>query len=28
MNVGEVHAFRNPTDKPARYAVVIDLGPR
>lgn len=28
MNVGEVHAFRNPTDQPARYAVVIDLGPR
>ncbi|HLP66117.1 MAG TPA: XRE family transcriptional regulator [Rhizobium sp.] len=28
MNVGEVHAFRNPTDEPSRYAVVIDLGPR
>ncbi|WP_416796538.1 helix-turn-helix domain-containing protein [Ciceribacter azotifigens] len=28
MNVGEVHAFRNPTDKPSRYAVVIDLGSR
>ncbi|MBO3758654.1 XRE family transcriptional regulator [Ciceribacter sp. L1K22] len=28
MNVGDVHAFRNRTDKPARYAVIIDLGPR
>ncbi|MCL6705909.1 XRE family transcriptional regulator [Pseudomonas sp. R2.Fl] len=28
MNVGDVHGFRNPTDKPARYAVIIDLGPR
>jgi transcriptional regulator with XRE-family HTH domain len=26
MNVGDVHGFRNPTDKPARYAVIIDLG--
>lgn len=28
MNVGDVHGFRNPTDQPARYAVIIDLGPR
>lgn len=28
MNVGDVHGFRNPTDKPARYAVIIDLGHR
>ncbi|GEO83761.1 MULTISPECIES: helix-turn-helix domain-containing protein [Alphaproteobacteria] len=28
MNVGDVHGFRNPTDKPARYAVIIDLGQR
>ncbi|MFA7414068.1 MAG: XRE family transcriptional regulator [Rhizobium sp.] len=28
MNVGDVHAFRNPTGKPARYAVIIDLGHR
>lgn len=28
MNVGDVHAFRNPTREPARYAVVIDLGGR
>lgn len=28
MNVGDVHAFRNPSDRPARYAVVIDLGGR
>lgn len=27
MNVGDVHGYRNPTDKPARYAVVISLGP-
>ena len=26
MNVGDVHAYRNPTDMPARYAVVIALG--
>lgn len=25
-NVGDVHGYRNPTDKPARYAVVISLG--
>ncbi|MBW8299884.1 MAG: helix-turn-helix domain-containing protein [Hydrogenophaga sp.] len=28
MNVGDVHGFRNPTDRPARYAVIIDLGHR
>lgn len=28
MNVGDVHGFRNATSKPARYAVVIDLGHR
>ena len=28
MNVGDVQGFRNPTDKPARYAVIIDLGHR
>lgn len=28
MNVGDVHGFRNRTDRPARYAVIIDLGPR
>lgn len=28
MNVGDVHAFKNPTDQPARYAVIIDLGGR
>lgn len=28
MNVGDVHGFANPTDKPARYAVIIDLGHR
>lgn len=28
MNVGDVHGFRNPTDKAARYAVIIDLGHR
>jgi hypothetical protein len=27
MNVGDVHGYRNPTDQPARYAVVISLGP-
>lgn len=27
MNVGDVHGYRNPTDRPARYAVVISLGP-
>ena len=27
MNVGDVHGYRNPTDHPARYAVVIALGP-
>jgi transcriptional regulator with XRE-family HTH domain len=27
MNVGDVHAYRNPTDAPARYAVIIALGP-
>ena len=26
MNVGDVHEFRNPTDQPARYGVIIDLG--
>ena len=26
MNVGDVHGYRNPTDKLARYAVVISLG--
>jgi len=26
MTVGDVRAFRNPTDRPARYAVIIDLG--
>ncbi|PYB70004.1 helix-turn-helix domain-containing protein [Rhizobium wuzhouense] len=26
MNVGDVHAYHNPTDVPARYAVVIALG--
>ncbi|QEE46095.1 helix-turn-helix domain-containing protein [Rhizobium sp. WL3] len=26
MNVGDVHGYRNPTDRPARYAVVISLG--
>lgn len=28
MNVGDVHAFRNPTHSTARYAVIIDLGSR
>ncbi|MNL85359.1 Cupin domain protein [compost metagenome] len=28
MNVGDVHAFSNPTDQTARYAVIIDLGAR
>lgn len=28
MNIGDVHGFRNRADKPARYAVIIDLGPR
>lgn len=27
MNVADVKAYRNPTDRPARYAVVIALGP-
>uniref|UniRef100_A0A7C1SZN8 XRE family transcriptional regulator n=1 Tax=Agrobacterium albertimagni TaxID=147266 RepID=A0A7C1SZN8_9HYPH len=27
MNVGDVHGYRNPTDQPARYAVVFSLGP-
>lgn len=26
MNIGDVHAFRNPTQNIARYAVIIDLG--
>lgn len=26
MNVGDVHGYHNPTDRPARYAVVIALG--
>jgi len=26
MNIGDVHAFHNPGQVPARYAVVIDLG--
>ena len=26
MNVGDVHGYRNPTDRAARYAVVISLG--
>ena len=28
MVLGEVRRFHNPTDKPARYAVIIDLGRR
>jgi len=28
MNVGDVHGFANRTLKPARYAVIIDLGAR
>lgn len=28
MNVDDVRAFRNPSLDPARYAVIIDLGPR
>lgn len=28
MNIGDVRGFRNRTDKPARYAVIIDLGSR
>ncbi|MDH4442804.1 MAG: XRE family transcriptional regulator [Rhizobium sp.] len=27
MTVADVHAYRNPTEAPARYAVVIALGP-
>ncbi|MBP1851792.1 helix-turn-helix domain-containing protein [Rhizobium halophytocola] len=28
MRIDAVHGFRNPTDKPARYGVIIDLGSR
>ncbi|MGV2108909.1 helix-turn-helix domain-containing protein [Agrobacterium vitis] len=26
MDISEVHAFHNPTDRPVRYGVIIDLG--